>query len=236
MPFNTKFKGDASIMTRKKKGRVLAAMLALGALSAVFIAGSYALFNAKTSTGGNLFNTGTLAMGNSNGATATATMSNMIPGDSVSGTVTVQNTGSEDITAYQLSTAVTAASPGNPNLLTTDTTNGLQLWVSRCSQAWTGTGAAATCGGMQTDVLGTNSAPMAILTSGSSLSANALCTSSASVTAAIRAARGTTCSITGSDYLKFQVSLPTTADNTFQGLSTTLSFTFQGQQATAANF
>ena len=131
--------------------------------------------------------------------------------------------------------AVSVTAPAN--VLTTDATNGLHLWVPRCSQAWTGAGAAATCGGAQTDVVGTSAAPVS-LTTGSpyTMAAGALCTSNAAVTAAIRTARGVACGATGSDYLKVRVSLPNSADNTFQGLSTTATFTWQGQQAAGANF
>ena len=126
---------------------------------------------------------------------------------------------------------------GTANSLTTDAANGLQLWVSRCTQAWTGSGFSATCGGTATDVVGTSAAPTALTaTSPHSMSGGALCTSNAAVTSAVRTARGVTCAITGSDYLKVRVSLPSSADNTFQGLSTTATFTWQGQQASGANF
>ena len=222
-------------MFKSVRAKVLATVLIIGGTSAFLTAGTYALFTANTVSANNLFATGTLTMGNSNSASATVTLSNMIPGDTVTGTVNVQNTGSEDIAAYQLASAVTA--PAIPNLLTTDSVNGLQVWVSRCSVAWTGSGPSATCGGTQSDVIGTSAAPLAIA-SGSpySLAANAFCTSSASVTAAVRATRGTTCSLTGNDYLKVRISLPSTATNAFQGLSTTLSLTWQGTQTTAANF
>jgi hypothetical protein len=216
------------------KKRALGSLVIVGALFAFVTGGTFALFNASTASGGNLFSTGTLTLSNSNGASATATLANMVPGDSITGLVSVQNTGSEDLTQYAMAAAVTG---GAPNVLTTDATNGLQVWVARCSQAWTGTGVTATCGGSQTDVVATLAAPRA-LTTGSpyTMAGGALCTTNAAVTAAIRTARGTTCAMTGSDYLKVRVSLPSAADNTFQGLSTTVSFTWQGQQATGTNF
>lgn len=218
-------------MFRSNKGRALATVLILGALSAFLTAATYALFSASTSSAGNVFATGTLSLTNSNSASATATLSNMVPGDSASGVVTVNNTGTEDLAGYQLAFTVTSAA----NALTTDATNGLKVYVTRCSVAWTGAGAAATCGGVQTDVVGTAAAPVAIATGPYSLG-SALCTANAAVTAAIRTARGTTCAITGSDFLKVRVSLPTTADNTFQGLSSTVNFTWQGTQASGASF
>jgi hypothetical protein len=217
--------------------KLLLSLGVLGVTTGVLAVGTYALFSANTTSASNLFATGTLTLSNSNSASATVTLSNMIPGDSVTGLVTVQNTGTEDLTGYQLATAVTAGTPTNPNALTTDATNGLQVWMSRCSQAWSGSGASATCGGTVSDVVGTSAAAVAITTgSPFSLASGALCTSSAAVSAATRTARNTTCTVTGNDYLRARVSLPSSAGNSFQGLSTTLSLTFQGTQATGSGF
>ncbi len=217
--------------------KLLLSLGVLGVASGLLAAGTYALFSTNTSSASNLFATGTLSLSNSNSAYATVTLNNMVPGDSVTGLVTIQNTGTQDLSGFQLATAVTAGSPTNPNALTTDTTNGLQIWVARCSQAWSGSGAGATCGGTASDVVGTSAAPVAI-TSGSpfSLAPGAFCTSSAAMTAATRAARNTTCTVTGNDYLRVRVSLPSTAGNSFQGLGTTLTFTFQGTQVTGIGF
>ena len=220
-------------MNNSKK--VLLSLLVLGLLTTVVTVGTFALFTASTSNSNNVFATGTLSMSNSNGASATATLSNMVPGDTVTGLISINNSGSEDITSYQLSTAATAGSPSNPNALTIDTTKGLQIWVSRCSQAWTGSGASATCGGVQSDVLGTSASPVAIIQNNASLAANAFCSTNAAAIAQ-RATRGITCSLTGTDYLKVRVSLPSSADNSFQGLSSTISLNFNGQQPNSANF
>ncbi len=155
----------------------------------------------------------------------------MIPSDSVAGLITIQNTGTEDLTSYALSTTV----GGAPNVLTTDAVKGCQVWVARCTGAWTGSGSAATCSGTQTDALGTAVAPVAIGAASTSLAANAFCVSSG-VTAAVRTARGTVCSLTGSDYLKVRVSLPAAADNAFQNLSTTFTLNFNASQAAGAAF
>ncbi|MGZ4275946.1 MAG: TasA family protein [Solirubrobacteraceae bacterium] len=70
----------------------------LGALAVVLAAvgltvGSGANFTASKANAGNLFATGTLDIGRDNGS-AILTMSNMKPGDSTQGQITVQNTGS----------------------------------------------------------------------------------------------------------------------------------------------
>jgi spore coat-associated protein N len=217
--------------------RILLTLGILALMATAVSAGSFALFTASTAVPNELFSTGTLSIGASP-TSAIASLTNMLPGDTVSGLETLTNTGTEDLTSYQLVTAVTAATPTNPNVLTSDTTNGLHVWIQRCSAAWTGTGAAATCGASVSNVVGTSGAPVSIVGT-YSLSSNAFCTTNAAVTAAIRTARGTTCdpAITGGvDYLKVRVSLPSSADNTFQTLSSTLSFTFSGNQANSANF
>src|ERR1700704_3279233 len=103
--------------------KLLLSLGVLGVTSGLLAAGTYALFSANTTSASNLFATGTLTLSNSNAASATVTLSNMIPGDSVTGLVTIQNTGTQDLAGYQLATAVTAGSPTNPNMLSIDTTN-----------------------------------------------------------------------------------------------------------------
>jgi hypothetical protein len=224
------------IMNSRK--RILLTLGILALMATAVSAGTFALFTTSTAVPNELFSTGTLSIGASP-ASAIASLSNMLPGDTVTGLATISNTGTEDLTSYDLATAVTAGTPTNPNALTTDTTNGLKMWIQRCTVAYTGTGAAATCsGGTASDVVGTSAAPVAIVTS-AALSSNAFCTTNAAVTAAVRTARGTTCdpAITGgNDYLKVRVSLPSAAGNSFQTLSTTLSFTVSGSQAHGANF
>jgi hypothetical protein len=217
--------------------RILLTLGILALLVTAVSAGSFALFTASTAVPNELFSTGTLSIGASP-SSAIVSLSNMLPGDTVTGLETISNTGTEDLTSYQLVTSVTAGTPTNPNVLTSDTTNGLKVWIQRCSAAYTGTGAAATCGATASDVVGTSAAPVPIVNT-FSLSSSSFCTTNAAVTAAIRTARGNTCdpAITGgNDYLKVRVTLPSTAGNSFQTLSTTLSFTFNGNQANGANF
>ncbi|HEX5266759.1 MAG TPA: hypothetical protein VFW24_08290, partial [Acidimicrobiales bacterium] len=111
------------------------------------------------------------------------------------------------------------ASPSSS--LDTDTTNGLQTTVQSCSVAWTEGGVAPaytySCSGTTTTVM-------------SSTSVAALESSASSVTPlnALTAA--------GSDHLLVTLTLPTTAPNSFQSLSSTLTYTFTGiQRATQAD-
>jgi len=65
------------------------------ALAAVGVAvGSGANFTAQSANPGNAFAAGTLTMSNSKDAAAILTASNMKPGDTATGTVDIQNTGS----------------------------------------------------------------------------------------------------------------------------------------------
>ena len=220
--------------TRK---RVLLTLGILALMATAVSAGTFALFTVTTAVPGELFSTGTLSM-SASPASALATLSNMVPGDSITGLETLTNSGTEDITAYQLVTTVTAGTPTNPNVLTSDATNGLRVWVQRCPTAYSGSGVSSTCASGAVDVVGTSAAPVAIVNT-FSLSSNAFCTTNGAVTAGVRTARGTTCDSnipSGVDHLKVRVSLPTTADNTFEGLSTTLTFSFDGSQAAGASF
>jgi hypothetical protein len=97
------------------------------------------------------------------------------------------------------------------SVLTTDTTNGLQLTVKACSQAWTQGGTAQaptyTCAGTQRTVLDAPVVTNASLSSPLSLNPG------------------------GVDHLTVSIALPTSADNQFQGKTAGLSLTFTGTQA-----
>ncbi|MFL6097675.1 MAG: TasA family protein, partial [Blastococcus sp.] len=137
------------------------------------------------------------------------TTSNFVPGDSMTRAVNLINDGTSALGSVSLNTTV-----GTPSILTTDATNGLQLAVKKCSVPWTqaGTASAATytCSGTETLV---GSGPVVtnmILASASALTPG------------------------GTDYLTFAISLPASADNTFQGKSASLSLTFTGTQRTGS--
>jgi hypothetical protein len=110
---------------------------------------------------------------------------------------------------------LTSVSTGASNKLTTDSLYGLQLSVKSCSTPWTQGGTAAapsyTCSGTTTAVY-----------SGPATGVNSTLTNLASLNSKT------------SDYLTLSVSLPTTADNSFQSLSASLSITFTGTQRAAA--
>jgi spore coat-associated protein N len=130
----------------------------------------------------------------------------LVPGDTIQRAVNVSNTGNQDFASISLSTT---ASPSS--LLDTDATNGLQMLIERCSVAWTEGGSAPaytyTCSGTTSTVLGSR----AIIGSAMAFS-NLLLTS------------GST------NNLRVTVSLPSSAGNTLQGLSSTIPYVFTGTQ------
>lgn len=122
------------------------------------------------------------------------------------------NNGSQNFASATLTSTATVSSA-----LDTDTTNGLQMVIDKCSVAWTegGTppGYTYTCGGSTSTVLA--SAPVI----GSSLALSNLGVLTA----------GTT------DHLRLTLTFPSGAGNTMQNLSSTIQYTFSATQRTSTN-
>src|SRR6266516_3247654 len=136
--------------------------------------------------------------------------SGLAPGDTIQRSVDLINSGSLDLASVTLTTT---ASPSS--LLDTDTTNGLQMVIDKCSAAWTESGPpyAYTCGGSTSTVL----ASRAVI--GSSLSLSNLSSTTAGAT----------------DHLRVTLTLPGAAPNTLQNQSSTISYAFTGTQRAATN-
>ncbi|WP_426763915.1 TasA family protein [Pseudarthrobacter sp. 1G09] len=195
-------------------GKVLASTALVAAAASVAGLGTYGAFTSTTSA------SETVASGTVNvalGATGAANRlsvaaSGLVAGDTVQRAVTLSNTGNQNLSAITLTTA---ASPSSK--LDTDTVNGLQLTVDACSVPWTEAGTSPaftyTCSGTVTQVL----APRA------AVGANMALAGLNSVTSA------------AADNLRVTVTLPASADNTFQGLSSTVGFSFTGTQRTATS-
>jgi len=128
--------------------------------------------------------------------------SDVAPGDTIERRLTLQNDGSLDLRTLTLG----SSAAGAPQTMFTDTTDGLQLDVDKCSVAWD---AAYTCTGTETSVY---SGPASISP------ATGVAAALASDTAG------------GSDFLRFTVMLPTTAPDTMQNESVTITYTFDGLQ------
>jgi hypothetical protein len=198
-------KNIASSSTARK---VVGSLGVIGAAAAVAGMGTFGTFTDSSTPVSTTIQSGTLSIDvTQQGFTVPVTTSNFVPGDSLTRAVNLINDGSVALGSVTLGTTVTT-----PSVLTSDSTNGLQLAIKACSVPWTqgGTASAATytCSGTER-ILG--SGPVMngmVLNNPASLAAGA------------------------TDYLTFAISLPTSADNTFQGKSAALNLTFTGTQRT----
>jgi predicted ribosomally synthesized peptide with SipW-like signal peptide len=190
--------------------KVLLSLGALGVAGALAGMGTFATFTATTSASQTLSSgTVVIALGATGAATNRLTLSatGLVPGDTVQRSFDLSNTGSQGLASVTLSTV---ASPSS--LLDTDATQGVQMVVSRCSLAWTESASAPytyTCGGALTTIL----ASQAVIQSNVSMGALSALTA------------GST------DHLRVTLTFPSTASlATFQGITSTISYTFTGTQ------
>ena len=188
--------------------KVVGSLGVLGTAAAVAGMGTFGNFTDSTTPVATTIQSGTLSIDLSQpGFAVPVTTTGFVPGDSLTRAVNLVNDGNSPLGSVTLSSSATASS-----VLTTDVTNGLQLTVKKCSVAWTqgGTASAATytCAGTET-LIGSGPVVNNVTINGA---------------AALNAG--------GTDYLTFSISLPASADNTFQGKSASLSLTFTGTQRT----
>ena len=199
----------------------LAGMLGAGAVATSLVLGSgFSLF---TSTAApptpQSLNAGTVVIGLGAAGTSTGDAltigvpSGMKPGDTVERAFTLSNSGTINLSAVTLGLTVSTS-----NVLTTDATNGLQLEIQSCSVAWTASAPLAdggytyTCSGTTGTVLASTPAANMVSPTTVNLTDPALLTAG------------------GSDNLMTTVTFPSTAGNTFQGLSASLTYNFAGTQ------
>jgi len=190
--------------------KILLSLAALGVAGALAGMGTFATFTATTSASQTVASgTVVIALGNTGASTnrLTVNASGLVPGDTIQRSFDISNTGSQDLASIALTNT---ASPSS--LLDTDTTNGLQMVIDRCSVAWTESGSSPafsySCSGSTTTILTTRPVIQSALTM-SGLSA---------LTAG------------GSDHLRLTLTFPSTAGNTLQGLTSTLTYSFLGTQ------
>jgi spore coat-associated protein N len=191
--------------------KLLATVAVLGAAASIAGLGTYATWTSTTSENHTISSgTVTIALGAQGAATNRLNVgaSGLAPGDTVQRSVDLTNSGSIDLAGVTLTTT---ASPSS--LLDTDATNGLQMVVDKCSVAWTEAGPpyTYTCGGTTTTVLA--SRPVI----GNNLSLSNAMSSGAT------------------DHLRVTLTLPNTADNSFQNKSSTITYSFTGTQRTATS-
>jgi hypothetical protein len=197
-------KTTKSATTRK----VVGSLGVIGAAAAVAGLGTFGGFTDSTTPVATTISSGTLSIDlTQQGYAIPATTTGFVPGDSLTRAVNLVNDGNSNLGSVTLSTTV-----ATPSVLTTDVSNGLQIAVKSCAVAWTqgGTASAPTY---------TCSSGERVLGSGPAVGNIALNTP-ASLTAG------------ATDYLTFAISLPQTADNTFQNKTAALSLTFTATQRT----
>jgi hypothetical protein len=203
-----------STKTRRCNTRKVVGSLAIaGTAAAVAGLGTFGTFTDSTTPVATTVQTGTLDINLAQPSGAYAipvTTTNFVPGDSITRSVNLSNDGSTALS----SVTMTAIATGTPSVLTTDSTNGLQLSLKACSVAWTQGGTASapsyTCSGTTSTMYSGPAAASLQLSNPASLNPG------------------------GVDNLVFSVSLPSSADNTFQNKSASLSITFTGTQRAAA--
>ena len=183
--------------------KVIATIAVLGAAAAIAGLGTFATFTSSTTTSHTIAS-GTLSL-TSGPVNRLGTGASLIAaGDSMQRAIDLNYAGSVDMGSATLTTSASTSSA-----LDTDTTDGLRLAIDKCSVAWTESGPpyTYTCGGSVSTVLA--SQPLI----GSNVGLSNL-----TLTA------GTT------DHLRVTVTLPSTAGNAFQNLSSTVGYTFTGVQ------
>lgn len=195
--------------------KLLLSVAVIGAAASFGSLSTFASFTSSTSaTNSSTTGTVSIALGatgaSSNRLTVAAT--DIAPGDTMQRSFDLTNSGSIDLASITLTTT---ASPSS--LLDTDATNGLQMLIEKCSVAWTESGVSPaftyTCGGSTTTVL----ASRAVI--GTAISLSSL---------------GST-TVGATDRLRLTLSLPGTAGNTFQNISSSITFDFSGTQRSGTN-
>ena len=197
-----------SSSTRATTRKVLGSLAVLGTAAAVAGLGTFGTFTDSTTPVSAQLTSGTVSIDLAQpAAPIPAVTTGLLPGDSIARTLTLVNDGNSPLSSVALGVSTT-----NPSVLTTDPVNGLQLTLKACSVPWTQAGTAPlyTCAGTER-----------ALTTGGAAIGNRTLEAPASLTPG------------GSDHLLLTLSLPATADNTFQGKTSTLALTFSGVQRAA---
>jgi hypothetical protein len=190
--------------------KLLLSIAVLGSAASIAGLGTFATFTSSTSASQSVSSgTVTIALGATGASTNRLTVgaSNIAPGDTIQRSVDLIDSGTIDLASITLTTNATTSS-----LLDTDATNGLQMVIDRCSNAWTEGGTAPaytyTCSGATSTVL----ASRAIV--GTNLALSNLSALTNGVT----------------DHLRVTLSFPSAAPNSFQNQSSTIQYTFTGTQ------
>lgn len=193
--------------------KLLASVAVLGAAAAIAGLGTFATFTSSTSATQTV-SSGTVLIGAGAPGPAnrlTVNASNIAAGDTMQRAFELSNSGTIDLASFSFSSS---ASPSS--LLDTNTTDGLQMVIDRCSVAWTESGPpyTYTCGGTTSSVVA--SRPVI----GNNITMNNVSDLLTSGNTA---------------FLRMTLTLPSSAGNTLQTLTSTLSYTFTGTQRAATD-
>jgi len=183
--------------------KLIASLAVLGAAAAIAGFGTYATFTSSTSASHTIA-TGTLSLTSGPTNRLGTGASAIAAGDTMQRAIDLNYGGSISFGSVTLTTNATTSSA-----LDTNTTDGLQVAVDKCSVAWTESGPpyTYTCSGSTSSVL----ASQPVIGSNMALSNLTLTAGS-------------------TDHLRVTVTLPSTAGNTLQNLSSTIAYTFTGVQ------
>ena len=193
--------------------KVFASIAVLGAASSIAALGTYASFTSSTSASQSISaGSVSIALGATGPANRlTVAASGLVPGDTVQRAVDLTSNSTDPLGSVSLQTS------GSPNNALLTDANGLTVKVDKCSAAWTESGTAPaytySCSGTSTNILAATQ-----VGSTSSLSGLAALSSGSST-----------------DHLLVTLALPSAATNTLQGLSTSITYAFNGTQRTATN-
>jgi spore coat-associated protein N len=188
--------------------KLIASLAVLGAASAIAGFGTYATFTSSTSASHTIA-TGTLSLTSGPTNRLGTGASSIAAGDTMQRAIDLNYAGS---VSFGSVTLTTSASPSSA--LDANTTDGLQVAIDKCSVAWTEAGPpyTYTCSGSTSTVL----ASQPIIGSNVALSNLTLTAGS-------------------TDHLRVTVTLPSTAGNALQNLSSTIAYTFAGVQRAGTN-
>lgn len=201
---------------RNVSKKVLLSLAALGSAAAIAGLGTFATFTSTTNAT-NSVSSGTVAIALGEAATTanrlSVVASDVVPGDTIQRSVDLISTSTDGLSSVELTTTA----PVTTSLLDTDATDGLQMVVDQCSVAWTEGGTAAaptyTCGGTATSALATGP----VIQSGADLSGLAILSGP------------------GTSHLRITLTLPTSADNDFQDLTSVVDYSFTATQRAAGS-
>ncbi|MBW3578972.1 MAG: M73 family metallopeptidase [Actinobacteria bacterium] len=209
--------------------KLLMSITAIGVTASMAGLGSFATFT-DTESGSTPIDSGIVSMSVGADGTADNRMSvaatDIVPGDTIERAVklTVDSTTTSTLGSIKLTTqAKKADGTVHSSKLDTDVTNGLQMLIKRCAVAWTEAGTAPgytyTC---PNDAAGASQET-------SVLASRAIIGADLDLSSALGLTAGTT------NHLLVKVNLPTTADNTFQNVASTVTYSFTGTQRAATN-